>query len=91
MYDMTKDKVLNLRVEERQRAAYERAAALEGVTVSRLVTSAADARAEEILHDASSMVLPSQVFDQMLEALDRPTALAPSLDRAFTERQFENR
>jgi hypothetical protein len=40
-----KDKVLNLRVSDKQRAVYERAAALEGVSVSALVTSAADARA----------------------------------------------
>jgi uncharacterized protein (DUF1778 family) len=86
-----KSKVLNLRVSDRQRTVYERAAALEGISVSALVTSAADARAEELLHAHSSMTVPTEVFDQLLAALDHPVALAPSLDKALIERRFENR
>ncbi len=86
-----KDKVLNLRVTDRQRGVYERAATLEGVSVSALVTSAADARADEVLHAHASMAVPSDVFDQLLAALDRPAALAPALEKALVEPRYENR
>ncbi len=86
-----KDRVLNLRVTERQRAVYERAAALEGVSVSALVTSAADSRADELLHAHASMSVPADVFDDLLAALDRPAALAPALEKALVEPRFENR
>ena len=86
-----KSKVLNLRVSDRQRTVYERAAALEGMSVSALVTSAADDRAEELLHAHASMTVPSEVFDQLLLALDAPASLAPALDKALTEPRFQNR
>ena len=86
-----KSKVLNLRVSDRQRTVYERAAALEGISVSALVTSAADARADELLHAHSSMTVPADVFDQLLAALDYPGALAPALEKALAEPRFENR
>jgi uncharacterized protein (DUF1778 family) len=86
-----KNKVLNLRVTDRQRTVYERAAALEGVSVSALVTSAADARADELLHAHASMIVATDVFDDLLAALDRPAALAPALEKALVEPRFENR
>lgn len=86
-----KDKALNVRVSEQQRVAYERAAALEGTTVSALVTSAADARAREVLHAHASMTVPADVFDALVAALDQPVPLAPSLEKALTNPVFENR
>lgn len=92
MCDMErKDRVLNVRVSDRQRSVYERAAALEGVSVSALVTAAADARADELLHAHASMTVPTDVFDDLLAALDAPVALAPSLEKALVETRFENR
>jgi uncharacterized protein (DUF1778 family) len=86
-----KDRVLNLRVTERQRRVYERAAALEGLSVSALVTLAADARADEVLHEHASMTVPADVFDQLLAALDEPVPLAPALEKALAEPRFEHR
>jgi uncharacterized protein (DUF1778 family) len=86
-----KSRVLNLRVSDRQRTIYERAAALEGTSVSALVTSAADDKAEQLLHAHSSMTVPSDVFDQLLAALDQPQPLATSLEKALTDPRFENR
>lgn len=85
-----KAKVLNVRITDRQRRIYERAAALEGVSVSALVTSATDARADELLHAHASMVVPADVFDDLLAALDRPTSLTPALEKALIEPRFEN-
>ena len=86
-----KDRVLNLRVTERQRKVYERAAALEGLSVSALVTLAADARADEALRKHASMTVPADVFDQLLAALDEPAPLAPALEKALAEPRFEHR
>lgn len=83
-----KTKVLNLRVTDRQRLDYERAAELEGTSVSALVTAAADARAQDILHTHSSMTVPSEVFDELLAALDAPATLAPSLEKALREPRY---
>jgi uncharacterized protein (DUF1778 family) len=91
MCDMKKDRVLNLRVDEHQRAAYERAAAIAGTSLSGLITGAADARAEEILHASSSMTVPTEVFEELWTALEHTSPLAPSLQKAFADRQFENR
>ncbi len=86
-----KDKVLNVRVTERQRTAYERAAALGGVSVSALVTLAADVHADEVLRAHASMMVPADVFDSLLAALDHPAALTPALEKALTQPRFENR
>jgi uncharacterized protein (DUF1778 family) len=86
-----KTKVLNLRVTDRQRQEYERAAELEGTSVTALVTAAADARAQDILHTHSSMKVPSEVFDELLAALDAPTTLAPSLEKALREPRYTSR
>ena len=87
----TKDKVLNLRVSERQRSTYERAAALEGVSVTALVTTAADARADEVLHAHAAMAVPTDVFDALLARLDEPAPLAPALERALSHPRYDNR
>jgi uncharacterized protein (DUF1778 family) len=84
-------RVLNLRVSDRQRTVYERAAAVEGVSVSALVTSAADARADEVLQVHATMTVSSDVFDQLLAALDQPARLAPPLKKALAKPRFENR
>lgn len=86
-----KDKVLNLRISDRQRRVYERAATLEGTSLSALVTSAADARAEEILSTHASLIVPADVFDELLAALDEAVPLAPSLVKALNDPRFQNR
>lgn len=85
-----KDDVLNMRVSERQRAAYERAAALENTTLTAFVTGAADARAEEVLVAHSSMPVPSEVFDHLLAVLDQPGEQLQWMERVLAERRFTN-
>jgi uncharacterized protein (DUF1778 family) len=86
-----KEKVLNIRVSPTQRTAYERAAALEGVSVSALLTAAADEKAERVLLAHSTMTVPTETFDRLLAALDQPAALAPPLEKALVEPRFVNR
>lgn len=86
-----KDKVLNVRVSEGQRVLYERAAAVAGTSVSALVTSAADAHAQELIRAELTMTVPNEVFDDLLAALDQPAPLAPSLEKALVEPRFQHR
>ena len=86
-----KEKVLNIRVSPTQRTAYERTAALEGVSVSALLTAAADEKAERVLLAHSTMTVPTETFDRLLAALDQPAALAPPLEKALVEPRFVNR
>jgi len=87
-----KRRVMNLRLTESQRSAYDRAAALEGVTVSRLVTEAADARAAEVLRTHSSLTLADDAFDALLSALDEPVRpLAAPLARAMKRKRYVNK
>jgi uncharacterized protein (DUF1778 family) len=76
---------------ERQRTVYESAAALEGVSVSALVASAADDRAEEVLHAYESLSVSSVTFDDLLAALDRPVTLAAQIKKAIRKPKFDNR
>lgn len=85
-----KDKVLNVRVSERQRAAYERAAALEETSVSAFVTGAADERAEQVLVAHSSLPVPSDVFDGLLAMLDAPTDRLPWMEKVLADPRFTN-
>ena len=91
MYMERKDRVLNVRVSPRQRSMYERAAAIEGMSVSALLTSAADDRAEEVLRSHSSMTVSPEMFDRLLAGLDEQAPLAPSLEKALHDQRFENR
>jgi uncharacterized protein (DUF1778 family) len=84
-----KEKVLNVRLSPRQRSTYERAAALEGTTVSALVTSAADQRAEEVLRSHATLTVASDTFDQLLAALETSATLAPPLEKALAKPVFE--
>jgi len=84
-----KEKVLNVRLSPRQRSTYERAAALEGTTVSALVTSAADQRAEQVLRSHATLTIASDTFDQLLAALDAPATLAIPLETALSNPVFE--
>ncbi len=87
----TKSKILNVRVTDHQRSTYERAAALEGISISALLTRSADDRAEEILYAHSSMAVAREAFDRMLAALDSPAPLAPPLASALDHARFDNR
>ena len=69
----------------------QRAAELEGISVSALVTLAADARAHELLRAHVSMTVPTDVFDDLLAVLDQPAALSPVLEKALVEPRFTNR
>lgn len=72
---------LETRLTEAQRMQIERAAALAGESLSAFVVAAALQRAEAVVDEQASTVVPAQYFDRLVEALDAPDE-APRLSRA---------
>ncbi|MGB3411166.1 MAG: DUF1778 domain-containing protein [Microthrixaceae bacterium] len=74
---VTKSRQVNLRVSESDRASLERAAAIAGISLSTLMLQASLDRAEHLLREHAALVLPSELFDDLLAALDEPVRALP--------------
>ena len=77
----TKGERLEARLSSAQRAQIEHAAALAGESVSSFVVLAAVERAESVVTEQTSTVVPAEYFDALLSALDEPEP-ALRLERA---------
>lgn len=77
----TKAERLETRLTLTERKQIEQAAALAGESVSSFVVSAALGRANGVVREQASTVVPADYFDQLLVSLDRPDD-APGLARA---------
>lgn len=64
-----------------QKTVIERAAALEGRTVSEFVLSTAVERAEEVIERQRVLRLSDEAFDDFMRVLDEPPQVIPELDR----------
>ena len=64
-----------------QKTIIERAAALEGRTVSEFVLSSAVERAEEVIERQRILRLSDEAFDDFMRTLDEPPPVIPELDR----------
>lgn len=83
---------LELRADPGREQRIRYAAELKRQSVSAFVLDAAADRAEEVIASASATIVPSDFFDQLWDALDRPTAPNAALQRrARSERQVEQR
>ena len=72
---------MEARVSPDERERIERAAAASGVSVSAFMVSAAVDRAEEVIAEATTTIVPADYFDALLTALDEVEP-APRLVRA---------
>jgi uncharacterized protein (DUF1778 family) len=72
---------LEARLTSTQRKQIEQAAALAGESVSSFVVLAALDRADILVREQSSTVVPAAYFDQLVASLDQPVD-APGLGRA---------
>ena len=74
---------LEFRVRPERKARIERAAELEHEPVSEFARTAAEEKAERVIreHEATTTV-PSEFFDDLLDALDAPPRANPALTRA---------
>lgn len=72
---------LEARLTSSQRRQIEQAAELAGESMSSFVVLAALKRAEAVLTEGATTVLPADYFDELVAALDEPDE-APRLSRA---------
>jgi len=70
---------LDLRIEPERNERIRAAAALEGKSVSAFVSEAADARAEQVIAEHTSTVVPADFFDRLYASLDEPPLVVPAL------------
>jgi uncharacterized protein (DUF1778 family) len=80
----TKVERLEARLTSTERKQIEQAAALAGESVSSFVVLAALDRADILVREQTSTVVPAVYFDQLVASLDEP-AEAPGLARAAEE------
>jgi uncharacterized protein (DUF1778 family) len=78
----TKSDRVEARLSSDQRDRIGRAAAYTGESLSTFIVSAAVQRAEDVIAEHSSTVVPSEYFDQLLAALDEPPEASPRLAAA---------
>jgi uncharacterized protein (DUF1778 family) len=75
---------LEARLTPTQRKQIEQAAALAGESISSFVVLAALDRADILVRDQASTIIPAAYFDQLVASLDEPEE-APRLARASRE------
>ena len=86
----TKTDRLEARLTRTQRKRIEQAATLAGEPVSAFVILAALDRAETVVSEQASTVVPADYFDRLLSTLDEPDP-APRLARAARTAQQRQR
>lgn len=77
----TRTERIEARIAPRDRARIDRAAALEGQSVSAFMVTAAAEKADHVIAARTTTGVPGDYFDRLLEAIDR-AARAPRLGRA---------
>ncbi len=77
----TRTERIEARVAPRDRARIDRAAALEGQSVSAFMVSAAAEKADQVIAARTTTVVPTDYFDRVIAAIDRADR-APRLARA---------
>ncbi len=77
----TRTQRIEARVAPRDRARIDKAAALEGQSVSAFMVAAAAEKAEQVITARTTTVVPAEYFDRLLAAIDRADR-APRLARA---------
>jgi len=81
---------IEARVAPRDRARIDKAAALEGLSVSAFMVSAAAEKAAQVIAAATTTVAPAEYFDRLASAIDRADR-APRLARATRLARKERR
>ena len=82
---VVKDKSLNIRVTEDEKAMVERAAGLSHMPMSQFTLQATLRAAEEVLADQTRFVLPPDKWDELVALLDRPARVLPGLREAASK------
>jgi uncharacterized protein (DUF1778 family) len=86
----TRTERIEARVAPRDRARIDKAAALEGQSVSAFMVSAAAERAAQVIAAATTTISPAEYFDRLASVIDRADR-APRLTRAVKLTRKERR
>lgn len=79
---MPKTARIEVRTDPEREALLKHAARLTNQTLTRFILDAAERRAEEVIAETSTTVVPAAFFDDLLDALDRPPATNAALRKA---------
>jgi uncharacterized protein (DUF1778 family) len=82
---VVKDKSLNIRVTEDEKATVEQAARLSHMAMSQFMLQATLRAAEEVLADQTRFVLSPDQWDEFVALLDRPARVLPGLREAASK------
>lgn len=80
-----KQERINIRLQHNAKQALERAALLEGKSVSNFILSSALAQAERTIQEHEMLALNKRESEAFLEALDRPVRFNETLLAAFEQ------
>ncbi len=86
----TKTDRMEARVSPEQRETIERAASASGLSVSAFMVGAAVERADDVLAELTTTIVPADYFDALVGSLDAPDA-SPQLAKAATKAQRDSR
>jgi len=79
---MVKTARIEVRTNPEREALLKEAASLTDQTLTRFILDAASRRAEEVIAQANTTVVPSAFFDTLLDALDKPPTASAALQKA---------
>ncbi len=80
--DMAKTARIEVRTDPEREALLKEAASLTDQTLTGFILDAASRRAEEVITQANTTVVPSAFFDTLLDALDKPPTASAALQKA---------
>lgn len=69
---MSKTARIEVRTDPDREALLKRAASLTNQTLTSFILDAAERRAEQVVAEANTTVVPAAFFDELLDALDQP-------------------
>jgi uncharacterized protein (DUF1778 family) len=79
---MAKTARIEVRTDPEREALLKEAASLTDQTLTGFILDAASRRAEEVITQANTTVVPSAFFDTLLDALDKPPTASAALQKA---------
>ncbi|MDA8071264.1 MAG: DUF1778 domain-containing protein [Actinomycetota bacterium] len=84
---MAKTARIEVRTDPEHETLLKLAAALSNQTLTGFILEAAERRAEQVVAEANTTVVPSRFFDELLDALDQPAQ--PNLPTRMAAQELE--
>lgn len=85
----TKDQRVNLRINESDRALFDRAASERSQTLTQFLVESGRERAERLLADRRNFAIGDEDWQALMDAMDRPAKANPRLVDLFSRSKPE--